>query len=661
MNNGIRWLALTGCSVWAAAAFSRGVSPYLPLNLDPEVELQVERVLILADKPVMRRPLPAAVVWDALPKACQVDAVLCAQVKRFLNNYMHLSGIGFASYQATAASGSGDSMVLPNQHGEKVDSHYAAAAVGYWQPSDYALISVGGVAYEGRATPTGSMLSLGFDWAQLDVGYRDHDWSPLTDSGMLITTEAPTMPSVTLSNYRPLTRVGFEYEVFVARMSYTDKIELTDGALTAGHPKFGGMHLSIEPISGWSLAAQRIMIWDGGAAGGQSFKTLVEAFFNPSKAQSTGFGTTDVIGKQEGGLSSRFIFPGSVPFAAYFEYSGNDTVQGHNYLLGKPGLLGGLHFPHVGPFDIALETQVWQPTWYVHHHTDVQTGYGDGITNYLLSIGNWFGDQRQFGDAVGGRSTMLRIGWEPPFGGLWEAQYRTLINDSYYSAVPYHHMNMGSLSYAYPLKDWAVGAQVDVGQDVYGGRFTRLSGFLRYGQALRSGADAADGAFAGQREEGSELFVDAGVTANNVNVDVLATEPRYTTSTAYGAHVGIGARRQASAHQDLGVEIEADDIQGLSLLSVRALDYRYRFDGPLALNLFAGAARYALGTPAMGLYFGAGLQWRNILPKWDLGLDYRYGDKVSRLRVLPSDPQGGYRPDSFYNISMLTLYVARKF
>ena len=36
--------------------------------------------------------------------------------------------------------------------------------------------------------PTGSMLSAGFEFAQLDVGYRDHWFSPFTDSAMLIST-----------------------------------------------------------------------------------------------------------------------------------------------------------------------------------------------------------------------------------------------------------------------------------------------------------------------------------------------------------------------------------------------------------------------------------------------------------------------------------------
>jgi hypothetical protein len=49
-----------GFSTFAVTAAARGVSPYLPLNLAPEMERQIERVLILAGKPVMSRPIGAA-------------------------------------------------------------------------------------------------------------------------------------------------------------------------------------------------------------------------------------------------------------------------------------------------------------------------------------------------------------------------------------------------------------------------------------------------------------------------------------------------------------------------------------------------------------------------------------------------------------------------
>src|SRR6202043_357344 len=103
---------------------------------------------------------------------------------------------------------------------------------------------IGGVAYQGKWAATGTLISAGWDWAQLDIGYRDHWWSPMTDSAMLISTEAATMPSITLSNSRPLSRrLGLQYEIFVAQMSRTDGIVLTNGQRTKGNPKFSGLHL----------------------------------------------------------------------------------------------------------------------------------------------------------------------------------------------------------------------------------------------------------------------------------------------------------------------------------------------------------------------------------------------------------------------------------
>ena len=646
------------CLLVAGPLQARGVSPYLPLNLDPEVEREIERVLILGDKPVMTRPIPAAVVLDALPKACAVDPVLCRRVRRFLDNYMHLSGVGFASYGASASSGPGAATVAPNQHGEPYDSHFDVAAMGYWQPSDFVLISAGGLAYEGRVTPTGSVLSVGWDFAQLDIGWRDHWWSPMTDSAMLISTEAPTMPSVTLSNYRPLTRLGLQYEVFVARMSYTDKIELTNGELTAGYPKFSGGHLAIEPgNSGWSLAVNRALIYGGGAAGGQSVSDILRAFFNPTATQTTSSGQP-VLGKQEASITSRLIYPGRIPFSLYFEYAGNDTAAGNHLSFSKTNLSVGLQFPRLGPFDLTYEISEWQPTWYVHGASSSEYGYGDGITNYLLSIGHWFGDQRQFGDAPSGQSNMLRLGFEPHFGGRFELTLRSLVNDPYYTTVAYAHEYMGSLMYSYPLKDFVIGSEVDYGRDVFDAHYTRVSAFLRYGDALHAGGSDADESAPPARPEGTEVHVDLGVVESSVLTRVTPETPRVSTGVGFGPGLTLGARRAVTEHQDLGAALEADDVHGVTLLSARIVDYRYRFDNPLALNLFLGAARYPEVTPAYGFYYGAGLQWRNILPHWDVGIDFRYASKVDRVNP-PPPPEG--QSYGYHDITFCTLYVSRKF
>jgi len=94
-----------------------------------------------------------------------------------------------------------------------------------------------------------------------------------------------------------------------------------------------------------------------------------------------------------------------------------------------------------------------------------------------------------------------------------------------------------------------------------------------------------------------------------------------------------------------------DTHEGKSLLGVRLIDWRWRFDSPLTLTAFFGAARYALATPAYGEYIGGGLQWRDLFKHIDASIEYRYYDDIARDRVLASDVQSSNRPDSFYTIS----------
>jgi len=207
-------LKRSAASLCLACAFSvtaraEGLSAYLPLNLEPEMERQIERLLILADEPILKRPFPVELVKAALPDACKKDAALCAKVRRYLERYSHDYAVSEAS--ATGAFNDGAHTVLPNQHGMTGNDDWQLSAQAYAQPSDYLLASAGAVAYSGRTQPTGSMLSAGFSWAQLDAGYRDHWLSPMTDTGsMLFSTESPTMPTVTLSNWEPLTKLGFQ-------------------------------------------------------------------------------------------------------------------------------------------------------------------------------------------------------------------------------------------------------------------------------------------------------------------------------------------------------------------------------------------------------------------------------------------------------------------
>ncbi|HEY8520829.1 MAG TPA: capsule assembly Wzi family protein, partial [Gammaproteobacteria bacterium] len=346
----------------ASAAGARGVSPYLPLHQSPDIERKIERLMILAGRPVMTRPIPAAVVLDALPTACERAPALCAEVRRYLSGYMRTAGIGHLEVDVAAA---GDEAVpLPNRHGMASDSGYEVTGSVYWQPQGRWIVNIGMQAYDGETTPTGTMISAGSQYAQVDVGFRDHWFSPLTDASMLIGTQAPTMPSLTVSNYEPISRFGFRYEVFFAQMSESQSIQTLTGP-TTGEPVLSGVHLSIEPFPGWSVGINRIMQFGGGERD-ESLRDWFNAFFNPSKNDNTG--TPADFGNQAASFTTSFVWPGVVPGAVYFEYAGEDTSNNNSLRLGNSALSAGVFLPQLGGrFDLTVEASEWQNGWYEHH------------------------------------------------------------------------------------------------------------------------------------------------------------------------------------------------------------------------------------------------------------------------------------------------------
>jgi Capsule assembly protein Wzi len=653
------------------AALAGGVSAYLPLNLEPEMERQIERVLILADEPILKRPIPVELVRVALPQACRVDKPLCDKVGRYLERYSRDYALTHASVTGSASGGA--NVIIPNEYGLSNDSNWDVSAQAFVQPSDYLLAQAGVVTYQGRANPTGSDLSVGFNWAQFDVGYRPHWLSPMTDSSTLISTEAPTIPGVTLSNWEPLTRLGFQYEFALLKMDQTgsgnppgDNI-LYQGVSSRGNPNIFTAQFSIEPFPGWSLGVNRLLQYGGGSGLPDSASFLLHDFFEPA-------GKSQTEGNQQASYVSRFIYPGKTPFAVYAQYAGEDNSDGGSYLLGNAALSVGIDFPRIWHhFDLTYEVSEWQNIWYVH------SIFLDGTTNNGIVEGNWGAQERVFNDGVGARMQMLRIGWEPPFGGYLQERVRTVANENYYGGdvrqyMPgepapnvYHHYYDFTATYSHPWKDATIGGEVMYGRDIFGESFWRLSGFLRYGgdSKTRDDGEVEDESYqGGANPKGSEVFADIGFNVNRVTVNLDPEIPQYNTPVGTGPHFALGARRAVSTNNDLGARAEIDEIQNHMLIGFRMIDWRYRFDhDAFAVGAFFGVDRYQLATPAYSEYVGLGAQWRNFLPwlpKWDLGLDIRHAQNIARDHVLPTDPEGT-RPDSFYKIDSAVLYVSRHF
>jgi hypothetical protein len=655
MPKTLHWAAVAIAALLpCVAAAARGVSPYLPLSTDPDMERKIERVLVLAGRPILRRPIAAAIVIDALPKACALDAVLCGQVRRYLQRYMHDAGVTLFRTEVAATERS--NRVVPDAHGLTEGDNWDVAASAYYQPSDYLLLDVGGVAYPEHKVPTGSMLSVGFEFAQLDIGYRDHWFSPQTDSSMLMSTEAPTMPSVTVSNYEPMTRLGLQYEIFLAQMSRSDLIYF-NGVPSSGNPRLSGLSVSMSPASGFAMGINRLLQYGGGARGGTGVKDFVKALFRPNSTNLPDAVGNREFGNQEASITATHDFNVGIPFAVHLEYAGEDNSYGGPYLLGKTDLTLGLDFPQLWhDFDFGYEVSEWQNTWYVHHL------YGDGMTNDGDVISNWFGDNRVFGDAVGGISHMLRIGWEPGFGGYMQLRYRTLAND-FYSAEPYRHLQELTLRYGSEWHGHSVGVELGGGRDVLGHSFLRLAASAD----LVNSSPLVESGFAGSApERDADLFVDVGVSSAHVHEIVRDDGPNNFGDRSTNPHFGFGVRKPVSAHSDLGVRLEFDTLHGTpvdgrQLLSVRLADYRYRLNDHLAFGGFFGAGRYDLKLPAYGYYYGAGVQWLDVLPKWDLGLDYHHYEKLARDKLIATDPYPGQSNGQIYvDVDAAALYLSRR-
>jgi hypothetical protein len=408
-------------------------------------------------------------VLDALPRACERDRALCDDVRRYLTSLTRTAGISHASL--SLGGGAGADTPLPNRHGMTSQSDYEAAAAIYWQPGDHFLVTGGAVAYDGETTPTGTVASIGGEYLQIDLGYRDRWWSPSYDNAMLLSTQAQTLPSVSVSNYTPFTRAKLRYEAFLGEMSESSNIVLGNG-LTAGKPRVAGLQLSIEPLAGWSIGVSRIM-QHGGGDRPDSLGDLFDAFFRPSTADNTGPASTGDFGNQAASFSSQLVLADPLPMAIYFEYAGEDTSRSNNLRLGNSALSAGISFPQLAAnLSATLELTEWQNAWYVHGI------YGDGLRNEGRVLGHWGGDWRELGDGVGARSVFARVTWTPAFGTL-EGSYRQLDNEQYGVRL-YETARQIEARYSRPWDQVFVGAELTLGRDVLGESYSRLGAFIRF-------------------------------------------------------------------------------------------------------------------------------------------------------------------------------------
>lgn len=631
-----------------ALALGAGISPYLPLDLPASESRQVSLLFALADQPVMRRPVSLAAVEDAMRRACPRSPRLCEAIEAWLSRYRNQ--VALTSLGAEVALADDDGVSLPNRQGLRSDAPWEIDAGAHWRLSDHALISAGAIAREGEMLPSGTVLSAGYAFARLDVGFQGRWLSPLHDSAFLQSTQSANLLSASLSNELPITRARLHYEMSVSRLSWSGRIRDGD-ALTSGHPLLAGLHLSIQPAPGWSLGAARQLQYGGGTRDAGPL-SLLKAFFAPNHYDNFRTGRPEEFGNQQAAWSSSFVYPGRKPLVVSMEFAGEDTSHGTPGRLGNAAISVGVHAPRLWRNGgLSYEFSEWQNSWYSHHV------YGDGLVNRGQVLGHWGAQWRAPGDDVGGRSHALAIQWNLPGGQSLDLRLRRLANQAY-SQVTYRHATEFVAGFSAPVGGMQAGAQVTTGRDVFGSRYIRVAATARLRQSREQPPDTVDG---NADVAGASLFLDAGTALTRIRVtrDTQGV-PALRLPAHFTPHVGVGLRRTAWGRSDLGVRLELDGDGSRTLVAIRALDYRFRVGPNLAVTAFLGAARLENPIPAYGYYAGGGLQWRDLRPRWDINLDFRYGDKLARDDVGPDGKLQGNN-DTFHDVTGLALYLSRRF
>lgn len=173
-------------------------------------------------------------------------------------------------------------------------------------------------------------------------------------------------------------------------------------------------------------------------------------------------------------------------------------------------------------------------------------------------------------------------------------------------------------------------------------------------------AAVAFAAAAAARPAAAELFFDVGAHVTRFYTDI-PEGPKFST-TETSPHLAVGVRRALPSGNDIGVRLEAELLDSNAYLAFRVFDYRLDLSERLRLGFFFGAARLDTGEAAFGWYFGTGVQFKELLPAWDLGVDLRFGDSLQRDNVLPTDqPITGPRSDTFYEADGISVYLSRGF
>lgn len=405
----IKKISLLGLLIVNTPVFANGVSAYLPLKQNPQLEQLVEKLLVVGDNAhMMTKPYKTSEVLKVLKSIEHSYPNLYQKLFNELVLYKQTDAVTYA--KATVAFGN-ESKSIPNQRGQKVDTYLKLEAGAFANFGNHFGVSIAGIANEDDLLPTQSFIYFGNEYAQFDLGYRERWYSPMYDSAMILSTNAKTLPSIGISNVEPITDFNIRYDFFYMKMKTDPAIDsgVTYTEFSTGKPNLAGFHFSFSPFKGFTLGANRVLQFGGGDRS-VSLKDFSKAFFLPGSNDNVNFeevqkyGPNYEVGDQLASVS--FDYRGGLlnqPFSFYGDVGLEDTLGGtrnNSYNF-------GLYLPYLSEnHSLRIENSRWQTEWYWSKL------YSQGNTIDKQSIGHWGAEQRYFQHYPSAESQSVNWFWQ---------------------------------------------------------------------------------------------------------------------------------------------------------------------------------------------------------------------------------------------------------
>ena len=125
--------------LFSTLSSAKGLSPYLPLNLAPEVELQIEKLIALSGQTPLTKPYKASELLIRLPQIKDKYPLLFNRLNAYLKRYTETSAITHRGIRVSDSDHSSRS--LENNRGVSHNTRIELSGAGHVYFSPYFYVN----------------------------------------------------------------------------------------------------------------------------------------------------------------------------------------------------------------------------------------------------------------------------------------------------------------------------------------------------------------------------------------------------------------------------------------------------------------------------------------------------------------------------------------